>query len=143
VQVVYPEEDGKSFEEGEDAELELDKGKPRFYIMRLRDRGRKFDRITFHRHVTQCLGGLAPAAPWYMAVSKTTMDVLQYPKPETDIAVFKIPHGVFVKLHAGTWHAGPLFDAPVADFYNLELSDTNVVDHNTHVYESFLEVSDP
>lgn len=40
-----------------------------------------------------------------------------------------------MKLHAGTWHAGPLFDnADHMDFYNLELSDTNVVDHNTHVY---------
>lgn len=28
--------------------------------------------------------------------------------------------------------AGPLFDGPQADFYNLELSDTNVTDHNTH-----------
>jgi len=32
-----------------------------------------------------------------------------------------------------TWHAGPLFKGtPHMDFYNLELSDTNVVDHNTH-----------
>ena len=39
-------------------------------------------------------------------------------------------------MHAGTWHAGPLFDnANEMDFYNLELADTNVVDHNTHVYK--------
>lgn len=31
--------------------------------------------------------------------------------------------------------AGPLFDgAEHMDFYNLELKDTNVVDHNTHDY---------
>jgi hypothetical protein len=43
--------------------------------------------------------------------------------------------GVFVKLERGTWHAGPLFVGSAhADFYNLELSDTNVVDHNTHDY---------
>ncbi len=31
--------------------------------------------------------------------------------------------------------AGPLFDASAhMDFYNLELKDTNVVDHNTHDY---------
>lgn len=31
--------------------------------------------------------------------------------------------------------AGPLFDSSDAmSFYNLELSDTNVVDHNTHDY---------
>lgn len=36
----------------------------------------------------------------------------------------------------GTWHAGPLFDEhPHMDFYNLELSDTNVTDHNTHDYK--------
>lgn len=47
----------------------------------------------------------------------------------------RVPPGVFIKLNVGTWHAGPLMDdgASVA-FYNLELSDTNVVDHQTHVY---------
>ncbi|MBD0313443.1 MAG: Ureidoglycolate hydrolase, partial [Microcoleus sp. T3-bin5] len=34
-------------------------------------------------------------------------------------------------LDVGTWHAGPYFDADFVDFYNLELSDTNVVDHFT------------
>lgn len=119
-----------------------------------------------------------------------------------DLVAFRIPHGVFVRLHKGTWHAGaparacgaagqgdmgargvarpaaltlavpciplgrrsqpgaaglgtrapclprpsapppppsragPLFDGPQADFYNLELSDTNVVDHNTHDYKA-------
>lgn len=47
----------------------------------------------------------------------------------------RIPPGHFIKLHEGTWHAGPLFDAPdTMSFFNLELADTNVVDHNTHVY---------
>lgn len=38
------------------------------------------------------------------------------------------------KLHL----TGPLFDQSIEafDFYNLELSDTNVVDHNTHDYAS-------
>jgi hypothetical protein len=52
-----------------------------------------------------------------------------------DLRCFRIPHGVFVKMEKGTWHAGPLFEeGEQRDFYNLELSDTNVVDHNTHVY---------
>lgn len=110
--------------------------------MRLRDRGKAFDRITFHRNVTQCLGGLS-CEPWYIGVSKATLDVDKYPDPDKgDIVVFKIPHGVFIKMNAGTWHAGPLFQAPVADFYNLELSDTNIVDHNTHVYDFSMEVAD-
>ena len=44
-------------------------------------------------------------------------------------------------MHVGTWHAGPFFGSGDAaadaadpatatrDFYNLELADTNVVDH--------------
>ncbi len=46
----------------------------------------------------------------------------------------RIPAGTFIKLHQGTWHAGPLFEEDSMAFYNLELSDTNVVDHNTHDY---------
>ena len=38
----------------------------------------------------------------------------------------------FIKLEVGTWHAGPYFEQDFVDFYNLELSDTNVVDHFTH-----------
>ncbi|WP_448564609.1 hypothetical protein [Trichothermofontia sp.] len=34
-----------------------------------------------------------------------------------------------MKLAIGTWHAGPYFDHDWVDFYNLELSDTNEVDH--------------
>ena len=33
-------------------------------------------------------------------------------------------------------YAGPLFEEPEHfSFYNLELADTNVVDHNTHSYK--------
>ena len=129
----------------------------RFYIMRIPRRGLTFDRITYHAKVTQCLGGLS-LEPWYLAVaapsgsvdrsisshavsmlmssqiSTLTPDYCRYPRAE-DLQAFKIPHGKFVKLHAGTWHAGPLFQQPdQMDFYNLELKDTNVVDHNIHVY---------
>jgi hypothetical protein len=48
----------------------------------------------------------------------------------------RIPPGKFIKLHEGTWHAGPLFEGEDSmAFYNLELADTNVVDHNTHDYK--------
>lgn len=30
--------------------------------------------------------------------------------------------------------AGPLFDGAEQSFFNLELEDTNVTDHNTHTY---------
>lgn len=101
--------------------------------MRLSQRGMTFDRITYHADVTQCLGGLTPA-DWYLAVAAPTGSVQQFPTQQ-DLHAFRIPAGKFVKLHLGTWHAGPLFDdSKSMDFYNLELSDTNQVDHNTHVY---------
>jgi len=103
--------------------------------MRLPHRGRTFDRITFHRNVTQCLGILAPVEPWFLVVAAPTMNEDDYPALEDgDLWAFKIPHGLIIKLNEGTWHAGPLFDAPQADFLNLELTDTNIVDHNTHDY---------
>lgn len=59
-----------------------------------------------------------------MAVARPGIDKLT---PE-DIKVFKVPFGAFIKMHAGTWHAGPHFDShPHMDFYNLELADTNQV----------------
>lgn len=131
-QLVGPTDDGKQFD-GEDAQLDLSQGQPRFYIMRLPARGRTFECITFHGKVTQCLGELQPASPWFLVVARSTRSAEQYPQ-EADLTAFRIPHGVFVKMHAGSWHAGPLFDGPSADFYNLELCDTNVVDHNTHDY---------
>uniref|UniRef100_A0A383WDS5 Ureidoglycolate hydrolase n=1 Tax=Tetradesmus obliquus TaxID=3088 RepID=A0A383WDS5_TETOB len=134
-QLIGPTHDGKEFDQ-EDAQLVLDKGTPRFYIMRLPKRGLCFSRITYHASVTQCLGGLNPGQPWYMVVAAPSGSVAAYPQQQQLVA-FKVPHGVFLKMKEGTWHAGPLFDgAEQMDFYNLELSDTNVVDHNTHDYAS-------
>lgn len=134
LQVIGPTEDGKPCD-ASDAQLNLSRGQPRFYIMRLPHRGRCFDRITFHANVTQCLGALAPVEAWYLVVGKPTLDVSAWPRWDAgQLTAFRIPHGVFVALKEGTWHAGPLFDGPFADFYNLELADTNVVDHNTHDY---------
>lgn len=55
----------KAFDE-EDAQLNLSKGTPRFYIMRLpaKEQGLSFTQITHHKDVTQCLGSLTPDA-WY------------------------------------------------------------------------------
>ena len=46
------------------------------------------------------------------------------------ITAFSVPGRVAVCLHRSTWHAGPFFDAPTQDFFNLELADTNQVDHH-------------
>eukprot|EP00873_Tetraselmis_striata_P007767 jgi/Tetstr1/428031/TSEL_001815.t1 len=132
-QVCAAQEDGKVFD-GADAQLVLSKGTPRFYIMRLPTIGTTFNRITYHQDVTQCLGCLTPH-PWYIAVAAPTSSLEAYPQ-QGDLHLFRVPHGTFIKMHEATWHAGPLFEgAEYLDFYNLELADTNVVDHNTHEYE--------
>ena len=48
--------------------------------------------------MTQCLGLLSPMGDWYMAVAAAARSVDAYPK-EQDLTVFKIPHGVFIKMH--------------------------------------------
>ncbi|MBW4650052.1 MAG: ureidoglycolate lyase [Kastovskya adunca ATA6-11-RM4] len=130
-QVIFASEDGKAYD-ANDAQLSLQNGTPRFYIMRLPKKGRKFHKITRHLHCTQCLGSLE-GKEWFIAValkSDSEQPVL------AGMAAFKIPGNCFIKLEAGTWHAGPYFEEEFIDFYNLELSDTNVVDHFTH---NFLE----
>ncbi|HEY9887688.1 MAG TPA: ureidoglycolate lyase [Candidatus Obscuribacterales bacterium] len=125
-QVIFASEDGTPYSAA-DAQLKLDEGIPRFYIMRLAAKGRKFHAITRHQRCTQCLGSLKGVS-WFIAVAPP--DHAPEPDPAA-IRAFAIPGDCFIKLHGGTWHAGPLFDAPTVDFYNLELSDTNVVDHQT------------
>ena len=110
----------------EDAQLQLQNGIPRFYIMRLYQPGRRFHKITRHQHCTQCLGSLG-GKEWLLGVAPPTAAT---PSWEAVVA-FRIPGNCFVKLEVGTWHAGPYFDDAFIDFYNLELSDTNLVDHDT------------
>lgn len=126
-QLIIASEDGKSYD-AQDAQLNLQNGLPRFYIMRLHKRGRQFHKITRHSQCTQCLGSLE-GKDWLIAVAppgKTREPIIE------DIRAFRIPGNCFMKLEVGTWHAGPYFDDEFIDFYNLELSDTNVVDHFTH-----------
>ena len=126
-ELITPSADGKAFD-ATDAVLNLDGGIPRFYIMHLEHRGRTFDRITRHHRCTQCLGSLA-GKEWFMAVCPPS----EANTPEIErLMAFRIPGDCFIKLEVGTWHAGPYFDGAALDFYNLELSNTNVVDHFTH-----------
>ncbi|HEY9641359.1 MAG TPA: ureidoglycolate lyase [Coleofasciculaceae cyanobacterium] len=129
-QVIYPTPDGKPYD-SEDAQLALQQGIPRFYIMRLSNKGRRFGTITRHQHCTQCLGSLE-GKDWLIAVAPPYPTV--QPKLE-EISAFRVPGNCFIKLNQGTWHAGPYFDHAVVDFYNLELSDTNLTDHDTYSFE--------
>jgi ureidoglycolate hydrolase len=126
-QVIFPSEDGKPFDET-DARLQLSNGIPRFYIMRLEHRGRQFDRITRHIQCTQCLGSLE-GKDWLIAVAPPN----ESDRPDLNqLRAFHIPGNCFIKLEVGTWHAGPHFDWEFVDFYNLELSNTNIIDHFTY-----------
>lgn len=115
----------------QDAQLDLSRGTPRFYVMRLPGRGLRIDRITRHRSVTQVLASVG-GFDWLLAVAPPLAlhDPDAEPHPQ-DIRAFRIPGNVAVMLHTGTWHAGPLFEAAEMSFFNLELADTNVVDHHS------------
>lgn len=108
--------------------------------MHLEDRPLKFTNITHHASVTQCLGAIGGHV-WYLGIAKASIvdekgDNLvksrcasghyYVPPSVEDVRVFKITGSKFLKLNRGTWHAGPLFRAESMDFYNLELSNTNV-----------------
>ena len=125
-QVIDATSDAKAYD-AEDAQLQLQSGMPRFYIMRLPYRGRQFHTITRHQKCTQCLGSLA-GQEWLIAVAPP--GAASYPAI-ADLRAFQIPGTCFIKLDVGTWHAGPYFDQTWVDFYNLELSDTNITDHET------------
>jgi ureidoglycolate hydrolase len=106
--------------------------------MRLPPRGLVFRQITRHRNVTQCLAAMGGKS-WLMAVAPP--DAVDDPDAEpalTDIAAFVVPGSVAIKLHRGTWHAGPFFENEDIDFLNLELSNTNEVDHqSSHLSKRF------
>lgn len=123
-QLILPSFHGKIFDDNE-AQLLLNQGIPRFYIMGLDKRGRKFNKITRHSKCTQCLGSLN-GKNWLMAVAPPAPT---FAPKLTEIEAFIIPSNCFIKLEVNTWHAGPYFDHEYVDFYNLELSDTNIIDH--------------
>ncbi|WVZ68297.1 hypothetical protein U9M48_017256 [Paspalum notatum var. saurae] len=154
-QVIAATPDGDEFGP-HDAQLDLSRGIPRFYIMRLENRPLKFSSITHHASVTQCLGSIG-GQDWYLGVAKPSIvddgaaeqsggqegrkpvrsaaGHYYLPPDPAEVCVFRVSGAKFLKLNTGTWHAGPLFKADAVDFYNLELSNTNVVDHTTHYFK--------
>lgn len=126
-QVAMPGPDGLPYGP-QDPQLDLSAGTPRFYSMTLAHRGLAFRQITRHRRVTQCLGAMM-GTPWLLGVcapgaERDTPDL-------ATLAAFVIPGDRFIRLHKGTWHAGPYFTAASALFFNLELTDTNETDHQS------------
>lgn len=128
--VIPPMQDGTAFGP-QDAKLDFGNGTPRFYAMRLPNRGLVVSRITCHRQVTQVLAS-AGGQSWLLAVAPPpALDVEDAEPALDDITAFRVPGDAAVMLFRGTWHAGPMFETPEASFFNLELSDTNVIDHCT------------
>jgi ureidoglycolate lyase len=128
--VITPMEDGVPFG-AQDAQLDLTGGTPRLYAMRIPARGLTFTRITRHRRVTQALASVGGHA-WFLGVAPPLALADPQAEPALDaIRAFRIPGDVAVMLHKGTWHAGPLFEGDAQSFFNLELADTNMVDHHT------------
>ncbi|XP_019100457.1 PREDICTED: uncharacterized protein LOC104781994 [Camelina sativa] len=150
-QIIEASRDGDHFGPN-DAQLDLSRGTPRLYIMPLQDTSFGFSKITHHANVTQCIGSIG-ARVWYLGVAKpsliegddarrvlddtTTVVESKYghlyaPPPVEEVRVFRVSGTKFVKYNRGTWHVGPLFSDSSMDFYNLELSDTDVVDETTY-----------
>lgn len=123
-ELILASQYGKAFSSDE-AQLDLTGGQPRLYIMRSPYHGTEFRVITRHRRVTQCLGARNDR-DWFIAVAPPDDDASS-PAPDA-IQAFWIPGDIAIKLHRGTWHAGPFFLWEYIDFFNLELTDTNQVD---------------
>ena len=122
--LLTPQEDPARFG-AQDAELAFaPDDHPRFYVMRLRRRLPQVSAMTCHRRVSQCLGS-ADAQPFWMVVAQPG-EVID----EQGLLLVKLQPGEGVKLHPGTWHAGPYFSNSTGLFFNLELRMTNENDHN-------------
>jgi ureidoglycolate hydrolase len=136
--VLRPLADGTPFT-AEEAALDLSAGTPRFYLMTLEDKPPRFTRITRHLETTQTLMATG-GREWFLAVAPAgDLDEAGTPRLE-DVRAFRITGDVAVTLHKGTWHSGPYFHEQRIDFVNLELSDTNVVDHHTYRLDEELGV---
>jgi ureidoglycolate hydrolase len=113
----------------EDPKLTLN-GTPRLWIMDLKKRELVFAAMARHQRVTQCLGSML-GKEWFIGVAPPN-DLADGTRPELDrIAAFRIPGDCVIKLHVGTWHAGPHFVHDECLFFNLENIDTNERDFDT------------
>jgi ureidoglycolate hydrolase len=114
----------------EEPKLVLTNGTPRLWIMHLNNRGVVFKSMARHRRTSQCLGSLQ-GKEWLVGVAPPN-DFADGVKPEFDrISAFLIPGDCVIKLHVGTWHAGPHFTHDECLFLNLENLDTNKKDFDT------------
>ena len=114
---------------GEDsADLRFGPGKLRYFVMRLPNRPWSIRVMTRRLQSTQCLGSAEGLPFWMLLAPRET----QGPTLDANAAwLLKVMPGEGLKLHIGTWHAGPYLPAKSALFFNLELVDTYKNDHET------------
>jgi hypothetical protein len=67
---------------------------------------------------------------WFIGVAPPN-DPADGTRPELDRIAALISGDCLIKLHVGTWHAGPLFVHDECLFFNLENLDTNELDYDT------------
>jgi ureidoglycolate lyase len=138
--LIEAAEDGKPFGPDE-AQLTLNRGTPRFYIMNLHRRPMAFRVITRHLQVTQCLASVG-GKPWVIAVAPPDApdDVNGVPDISR-LRAFRVEGDQALMLAASAWHAGPFFEDEAVGFFNLELADTNQVDHHNCALDRSFGVS--
>lgn len=111
-----------------DPDLRFGPGKLRYFVMRLPYRPLSIKTMTRHLQSTQCLSS-AEGLPFWMLLAPPH---IKGPTLDATAAwLLKVMPGEGLKLHIGTWHAGPYFPAKSALFFNLELADTYIKDHET------------
>jgi ureidoglycolate hydrolase len=146
--IIKPRTSGEQFDrtnsydpakEQTHVKLVMNNGEPILRIMHQRLRGLAFSKMARHLRVSQCLGSLQ-GKDWYMAVAAPTSGDSR-PRIE-DIAAFRIPGDRIIKLHIGTWHAGPHFKHQECLFLNLENEDTNTRDFQDVVLQQECQIDD-
>jgi ureidoglycolate lyase len=128
--LVEPTEDGAIFDSAS-AQLTLNRGTPRFYFMTLKRREMEITHITRHQQVTQCLAAINGQRWFILLGAPDNPDNPQATPRNETLQAFEFSGPQALALHRGTWHAGPFFISDEMIFANLELSDTNVIDHHT------------
>ena len=148
-EIVRPRRAGGQFDDNpydpetgtDEAKLTLANGVPRLWLMQLDGPRLKFGSLARHRRVSQCLGAMH-GEEWFIAVAPPGQPG-DGAKPDLmHLTIFRIRGDCVIKLHIGTWHAGPLFVHNECLFFNLENLDTNKRDFDAVDLPSEYEISD-
>ncbi len=123
----------------DEAKLTLSNGMPRLWLMQLAGPRLTFSSLARHRRVSQCLGSLQ-GREWFICVAPPG-DAADGTMPDVKrLMAFRVPGDCVIKLHVGTWHAGPLFTHKECLFLNLENLDTNKRDFDAAELPNEFEV---